>query len=93
MPEQEDPFKELKEQEQNRQQMALAVLSEFVSEYSPARDKKDADTFYSTKEIIKAIEGHTGVSLNSPDIFELMKKMGYKYEAMDGLDFNWLLKK
>jgi hypothetical protein len=89
----DDPFKELRDQEKKRQELALSVLSDFVSEYSPAENKADANTFYSTIEIRKSILEHTGTALETSDIFELMKKMGYKCEAMEDLNFQWLLKK
>jgi hypothetical protein len=71
---------------------ALAALTQFVSKFSPAI-MNNANTFYTTTEIRKAIAELTGVALEPTEIFELLSQMGYLYEAMNGLEFNWLFKK
>ena len=78
--------------EQQRRQAALDVLTNFVSNYAPASDK-EADTFFRTSEIVQSIEELTGVELAPAEIFETMISMNYQYKAVNGLDFNWMLKK
>lgn len=80
------------EQQQKRHQAAMNALITFVSNYSPAT-QKEADTFFSTNEIVQSIQELTGVTLDSAEIFETMISMDYQYQAMNGLDFNWMLKK
>lgn len=73
-------------------QLALDALRSFVEQYSPAT-RHEANTFFTTREIVNAIEDHTGFQLSNKEVFELMQRMEFKYEAFGGMDFNWLLKK
>lgn len=85
-----DPFEEeLKKQHD----AAMNALRFFIDQYSPAASKNAADVFYTTAEIGNAIYQHTGTRLSNADIFEMMSNMQYKYEAINGLEFTWLLKK
>ena len=79
------------DKEQAKYDNAIDALTNFVSSYSPATDHT-ADTFFSTKEIRNAIGELTGFILDPSDIYDLMIKMKYSYQAA-GLEFNWLLKK
>ena len=81
------------EAEKQRREAAIAVLNKFISNYSPVATFEEADTFLSTSEISKAIGDHAGYGLTTADIFEVMNNMGYKYQPLNGQEFNWLLKK
>ena len=70
---------------------AMEVLAKFVENYHPAETKDKADTFLSTKEIIQSIADLTGTELAMQDVFEMMNNMGYKYDAINGIEMNWLL--
>jgi DNA-binding transcriptional regulator YhcF (GntR family) len=87
-----DELKRLAELQEKRHQASIAALNFFVSKYSPAT-MQDADTFFTTSEISQAIAAHTGAGLENAEIHELMTNMNYSYEVLNGLEFNWLLKK
>jgi transposase len=90
--ENDDLFKKLQEEELKQKTFALNALENFISNYEPA-DKKTVEIFYTTAEIVHAIAEHTGVYLQKTDVYEMLTNMGYKFEAKNGLEFNWLLKK
>ncbi len=71
---------------------AMLALEFIVSKYAPATIL-DADTFFTTPEISQAIAQHTGTTLSAAEIYEMMINMQYTYEALNGLELNWLLKK
>lgn len=71
---------------------ALAALTAFASKYEPATIHT-ADTFLTTSEISEAIADHTGKTLEAHEIYQVMSQMQYTYEAMNGLEFYWLLRK
>lgn len=73
-------------------QDGLDTLNYFISNYSPATIN-DADTFFTTSEIIDAVAQHVGKFLQPFEIYEMMSQMQYTYEALNGLEFRWLLRK
>lgn len=85
---QEEPKKPVDQPHVN----AIAALTSFVSKYEPATIET-ADTFFTTNEISAAIEAHTGKRLGAQEIYQVMSQMQYTYEAVNGLEFNWLLRK
>ena len=89
----EDLFKQLEEQQKKQREAAMSALTFFVSKYSPAIRMEEADTFFTSTEISQAIAEHTGFTLSTTDIYELMTNMGYSSEVLNSLEFNWLLKK
>jgi hypothetical protein len=93
MPNNDDElFNKLREQEEQQQKLAREALEFFILKYSPA-DNDTADTFFTSEEITRAVAEHTGVTLNRTGLYETMLNMGYKFDARNGLDFYWLLKK
>lgn len=71
---------------------AIAALTAFASKYEPATIET-ADTYFTTSEISQAIADHTGRSLESVEIYQVMSQMHYTYEALNGLEFYWLLRR
>jgi hypothetical protein len=88
----DDYFKKLQEQELKQQAFALKALEKFISNYCPA-DSQTVEVFYTTTEIVHAVAEHTGVYLKKTDAYEMLINMGYQFQAINGLEFNWLLKK
>lgn len=68
--------------------------------YMPVEDEKDADTHFSTAEIIGAVERHYGVPQGSTDfhtgnaglkVVEKLQQMGYKFINTGGLQLQWIM--
>lgn len=76
-----------------RHNASMDVLVKFAEKYCPAKSIETSDEIFTSKEISKAIYELSGVQLDLAEIFETMQNMGYKYEAKDGLEYFWLLKK
>jgi arginine utilization protein RocB len=89
----EDSSNPLDDLAKKQHEAAMKVLEFFIDQYMPANNKDDADTFLTTDEISNAIASHTGVRISNAEIFEMLSNMSYKYEAMNGVEFNWLLKR
>lgn len=78
-------------------------LREFLEPYTPA-DEKTADKYFTSAEIIRAIEEHHGVPQGPvakgdveqwvlpEDFTRAMKKLGYR-SANTGAGLQWLMKK
>lgn len=71
---------------------AIAALTTFISKYEPA-SISTADTFFTTSEISDAIAEHTGKVIGAEEIYQVMSQMQFQYEALNGLEFYWLLRK
>lgn len=80
-------------------QDAVAIL---MAPYDPVEDIKESDTFYSTNEIIQAIEEHYGVpqgdaSFTTPDagyrVVTKMIELGFKYINSGKLQLTWIMRK
>jgi transposase len=88
-----DDLNSFEKEEQQRHDAAIKALEFFINKYSPASDITTAEAFITTKEIVQAIADHTGVALASAEVYEMMVHMGYNYDAVNGLEFNWLMRK
>ena len=84
---------ELNKKDDNRQIAVIEVLTNFLDHYEPAAIKNLSNTLLSTKEIANSITQLTGVEVSCYDIYELMNKMNFKYETINGTEFVWLLNK
>lgn len=71
-------------------QDALATLLE---DFTPVSCVKEADERFSTDEIIKSLEDHTGEQINRNDVFEIMTAWNYTYKNTGDMTLEWLLKK
>lgn len=65
------------------------TLAIFCNKYSPATAENATDKF-SSQEIKRIIDHHTGDQVILKDLHDLMIKMGYQYELLDE-EFVWLV--
>lgn len=71
--------------------MSLEALKIFSDKYSPANEGNYQDLF-TTNEIMKALELHSGEYIEKKVVVELLNKMGFTYILGEGMEFQWLLK-
>lgn len=73
-----------------------------LSPYEPAYDEKDADTHFTTAEIIGAVERHYGVPQGSTDfhtgnaglkVVQKLQQMGFKFINTGGLKLQWIMRR
>jgi DUF2075 family protein len=76
------------------QDIAIEALNLLFQKFSPGT-AENADEFYSTTQISKAITEHTGLSLTHEAIAIELQKQGFTYDLYnhDGMQFCWLMKR
>jgi hypothetical protein len=69
----------------------MTALSIFCSLYAPATQQSFTDTF-SSLEIVRMVEKHTGIDLILNELHEMMQQMQYQYLVVDDA-FVWMVRK
>lgn len=69
----------------------FTALNIFCSLYAPAKQDNLTDTF-SSLEIVRMIEKHTGIDLMLMELHEMMQQMHYEYLIRDD-EFVWMVRK
>ncbi len=80
------------DEEKPERNTALEAFTYFISQYSPAT-KTTALLFCTTTDISNAIADHTGIRLESTEVFKLMTDIGYTYDTLESLEFVWMMKR
>ena len=78
------------------------AVKKLLAPYIPVEDPKDADVYFTTKEIITALEEHYGVPQGDNSFITLdagqrvmdkLVSLGYSYINTGGLTLQWIMKK
>lgn len=78
------------------------ALHQLLAPYQPARSQADADTWYTTPDIISQLEQHFGVPGSDPmyqssrpfegaEVVQELEAMGYRAVNISGMGLHWLL--
>jgi hypothetical protein len=78
------------------------ALRRLLSSYEPAAERSEATDFFTTNEIVSAIEEHYGILKGISDagpwvdgqqLLDEMQALGFRAENTGGLQMQWLLKR
>jgi hypothetical protein len=77
------------------------AVRKLLSPYTPAATEKEADKYFTTQEIISAIEQHYGISQSDPEaqlingveLVNVLEELNYRSANISGLEMQWLMKR
>lgn len=72
--------------------MEALIEAFFLNNYRPAEDWSDATEFFTTKQIVSAINEHTGGMMEPSAVYSWMSTEGYHFDSLDGINFVWLVR-
>ena len=71
----------------------LEALKEFLSKFQPAASFKDANHYFTTKEIHEQVEEHFGWEVYGvPDVVTVLKELQFIIDQVQGKGVCWMIK-